>query len=97
MKFSGNVGNGPMNERLNFGGDPDHRLDTGIVFRIRNYWEIWKVVNGCKRAAHTDSLDGGTGKTCLGGGMHCPSASSLNEVVIFNRELPLNVYTTIRM
>jgi len=28
-------------------------------------------------AAHTDSLDGGTGKTCLGGGMHCPSASSL--------------------
>jgi len=25
---------------------------------------------------HIDSLDGGTGKTCLGGGMHCPSASS---------------------
>jgi len=21
-------------------------LDTGIVFRIRHYWEIWKVVNG---------------------------------------------------
>jgi len=22
-----------MNNWLNFGGDPDHRLDTGIVFR----------------------------------------------------------------
>jgi len=34
------------------------------------------VVNGHKSAAHTDSPDAGTGKTCLGGGMHCPSASS---------------------
>jgi len=25
---------------------------------------------------HTDSPDGSTGKTCLGGGLHCPSASS---------------------
>jgi len=33
-------------------------------------------------------------KTRLGRGMHCPSASSLNEVVIFNRKLPLKVYTT---
>jgi len=45
MKFSGKVGNGPVNKRLNFGGDPDHRLDTGIVFRIRHYREMWKVVN----------------------------------------------------
>jgi len=30
-----------------------------------------------KSAAHIDSPDGGIGKTCLGGGMHCPSASSL--------------------
>ena len=37
---------GPMNKWLNFGGDPDHRLDTGIVFQIRHYWEIRKVVNG---------------------------------------------------
>jgi len=59
-----------MNKSLNFRGDPDHRLDTGIVFRIRHYWEIWKVVSGYKSAAHTDSPDGGTGKTCLGGGMH---------------------------
>jgi len=35
------------------------------------------VVNGHKCAAHTDSPDGGTGKTCLGGGMHRPSASTL--------------------
>jgi len=65
-----------MNKILNFGGDPDDRLDTGIVFRIRHHWEIWKVVNGHKYAAHTDSTDGDTGKTCLGGGMHCPSVSS---------------------
>ena len=45
MIFSGKVGNGPLNKWLNFGGDPDHRLDTGIVYRIRRYWEIRKVVN----------------------------------------------------
>jgi len=43
-EFSGKVCNGLMNKLLNFGGDPDHRLDTGIVFRIRHYWEIRKVV-----------------------------------------------------
>ena len=48
MKFSGKVGNGATNKRLNFGGDPDHRLDTGIVFWIRHYWDIQKVVsNDC--------------------------------------------------
>jgi len=60
-----------MNKQL-FGGDPHHRLDRGIVFRIRHYWEIRKVVNRHESTAHTDSPDGGTGKTCLGGGMHCP-------------------------
>jgi len=78
MKFSGKVGNGPVNKWLNVGGDPDHRLDTGIVYRIRHYWEIRKVVNEHKSAAHTDSPDG-TSNTCLGGGMHCPSASSLQH------------------
>jgi len=48
MKFLGMGGNAPMNKRLNFGGDPDHRLDTGDVFRIRHNWEIRKVVNGHK-------------------------------------------------
>jgi len=48
MKFSGKVGNWSANKWVNFGGDPDHRLDTGIVFRIRRYWEIRKVVsNDC--------------------------------------------------
>jgi len=46
MKFSEKVSNGPLNKRSNFGGDPDHRFDTGIVFWICHYWEIWKVVNG---------------------------------------------------
>ena len=78
MKSSGKVRNGPLNKWLNFGGDPDHRLDTGIVFRICHYREIRKVVNEHKFGAHTDSPDGGTGKTCLGGGMHCPIASSFH-------------------
>jgi len=43
MKFSGKVGN--INEQLiNFGGDPDHRLDTGIFFPDSTlYWEIGKA------------------------------------------------------
>ena len=59
MKFSGKVRNGPLNKRLNFGGDPDRSLDTWFVFRIRHYWnwEIRKVVNGHKSAAHTDLPD----------------------------------------
>jgi len=45
MKCSRKVGSGPMNNSLNFVGVPDHRLDTGTVFRICHYWEIRKVVN----------------------------------------------------
>jgi len=37
---------------------------------------IREVVNGHKSTAHADSPDGGTGKTCLGRGMHSPSASN---------------------
>jgi len=37
---------------------------------------IQKVVNGHKSAADTDLPDGSIGETCLGGGMHCLSASS---------------------
>jgi len=44
MKLSAKVSNGPMNKYLNFGGNRDHSLDTGIIFRIRHYWEVWKVV-----------------------------------------------------
>jgi len=40
-------------------------MDTGIVFRIRHYWEIRNVVSRHKSAAHTDWPDGGSGKTCL--------------------------------
>jgi len=81
-----------MNKRLNFGGDPDHRLDTGIIFRIRHYWEIRKVVNGHKFAAHTASPDDDIGRTCLGGGMHCPSASSYLSICrkIVSTQLTLN-------
>jgi len=34
---------GLVNKRLKFDGDPDRRLDTGIVFRIRHYWEIRQI------------------------------------------------------
>jgi len=37
MKFSETVGNEPMNKRLHFSGDPDYRIDKGIVFRVRQY------------------------------------------------------------
>jgi len=47
MKFLGEVGNGPMNKWLDFGGDPDTDPDCD------------------------------TGKTCLGGGTHCPNAFSV--------------------
>ena len=45
MKFSGKVGNGPVNKCLNFGGNPVRHLNTGIVFRIRHNWEMRKVAS----------------------------------------------------
>jgi len=76
MKFPGKVGNGPVNKWLNLGEDPDDRLDTGIVFRSRHYCEIQKLVNGHSfvliRQMATDKMC----RQCLGGGLHCPSASS---------------------
>ena len=42
------------------------------------------MVNGHKSAARTDLPDGGTGKMCLGGGMHCPSASSFFSIKLEN-------------
>jgi len=62
-----------MNKRLNFGGDPDHCLDAGLFsgFVTIGRYRKWLT------AAHTVSLDGGTGKTCIGEGIHCPSASNL--------------------
>jgi len=32
VKFSRKVGNAPVTERLNFGGDPNNRLDTKRLF-----------------------------------------------------------------
>jgi len=75
MTFSRKVGNGQVNKCLNFDGDPDYRLDTRIVFRVRHYWEIRKVVNGYSFIL-IRRMAGLVRVTCLGGGMHCPSASS---------------------
>jgi len=71
------------------------RITVWIVFRIRHYWEIRKVVSTdctARRCSAGHALVGiaiatvtslrhrrTTGQprqTCLGGGMHCPSASS---------------------
>jgi len=48
MKFSAKIDNGPLKKRLNFGGGPDHRLNTGIVFWIRHHRDIRKAANGYK-------------------------------------------------
>jgi len=61
-KFSGKVTNGPLNKWLNFGGDPDH--GSGYTDPDMD------------PDPNPDSYRD-TGKTCLCGGMHCPSASSL--------------------
>jgi len=67
MKFSEKVGNGPLDKWLHFSGDPDHRLGTGIVFRIHSsLLGDTESVNGHKSAVLPD---GGTGKTCVGGGV----------------------------
>jgi len=91
MTFSGKVGNGQSNNRLNFGGDQDHRLDTGIVFRIRHYCDIGKAELCCNydvitSPAHDSAKVAGaryreTGETALGGGMLCPSASSFKCIL----------------
>ena len=135
-KFSEKVGNGPMNNWLNFGGGLDHRLGykegrrqvraistssvrvgprSGLpldsVMEFGLYRDCFldssllgDMENGINRlrcatvqcractsrhrhsnydiitspAAHDRQPDWyrDTGKTCLGGGMHCPSASS---------------------
>jgi len=48
MKFTGKVGNGPRNKRLNFGGDPDHRLNTGIVFWIQGLFSEFVTTGRCR-------------------------------------------------
>ena len=65
MKFSGKVGNGPLNKWLNFGGNPDHGSGSGSV---------------CN-----------TGKTCLGGGVHCPSAASYVCEILLTLQRHANV------
>jgi len=81
-----------VNKWLNFGGHLDHRLDTGIVFRICHCCEIWKVVStdcAARRCSVRHAVGGifvatmtslrhdrQPRQTCAGGGMHCPSASS---------------------
>jgi len=39
MKFFGGVGRGPKNNRLDFGGAPDHNSDPGITIGILELFE----------------------------------------------------------
>jgi len=86
MKFSGNVGNEPMNKWLNFCGNLLHHLDTGIVFllginRLRCVTLQRRVCTSRHHHSNYDVItspadDRQPRQTCLGRGMHCPSASS---------------------
>jgi len=70
MKFSGKVGNGLMNKLLNFGGNPNQGSGYRYGCGIRNPDTDPTTDKG-------PDPYGDTGKTCLGGGMHCPRAFSL--------------------
>jgi len=98
-----------VNKRLNFGGDPDHRLDTGIVFldssrlgdterginRLRWATLQCRACTSRHRHSNYDVITSPARdrqprqpvmvndiarlvKSCLGGGMHCLSASSFS-------------------
>jgi len=60
MKFSGKVGNGPVNKRLTFGGDLDHRLDTGIVSAFDTVERYRKGINRLLRAVAGIAIGLGT-------------------------------------
>jgi len=70
MKFSWTVGNGPMNNKLN-DGDSDHRLASGYKDCFPDSSLLGDTESG-QKDVHTDSPDGGTSKTCLGGGFIVP-------------------------
>jgi len=93
MKFSGKVGSGSLNKRLNFVGDPDSSLlgdtESGIN-RLRCETLQCRACTSRRRHSNCDVITSPAdhrqprqpvtvndiGKTCLGGGMHCVSASS---------------------
>jgi len=48
-----------------------------------------------KSAAYTDSPNGGTGKTCLGGSIHCPSVYSIYSLWVKSFWNVLNVVQSV--
>jgi len=87
MKFLEKVGNGPRNERLNFGGDLDHCLVLFSGFVIIGTYGKWLTdINLLLILIRI-------GKTCLGGGMHCPSASSCIWCQLDDIKLSMHVQT----
>ena len=53
------------------------------------------MVNGHKSAAHTDSPDGGTGKMCLGGGMHVPVLVVHDDINVLNDQASCTLRLTV--
>ena len=96
MKFSGKVGNGPVNKRLSFGGDPDHRLDIGIVFQIRHCWEIRKVVSrdcATRRCSAGHALAGIAIATMTSLRRHRPTTDSETDIARLVRHVLAEVCT----
>jgi len=54
MKFPRKIGNGPMNKRLNFGGDPDPDRDVAVVTPFDRPHDIFNdilnfLLYGCQK------------------------------------------------
>jgi len=88
--FQGRLAIGQWTKWLNFGGDPpDHRLDTGIdlsgFVTIGRYGKWYQpsalrdaaagIVIATMMAITSPADDRQPRETCLGGGMHCRTAS----------------------
>jgi len=88
MKFSAKVGNEPMNNIRWRSGSPsgygdcfldlsilrDMETDINLLLILNRQMAGTGTVHTYAKARLTSTTNGGTGKTCLGIGRHCPSA-----------------------
>ena len=83
MKFSGSW---QWTNEQNFGGDPDHRLDTGIVFRIRHQWYQPTALRNAAvlgKHHHSNYMYDVITSPAIGGGMHCDRTQRTAYKVLF--------------
>jgi len=71
MKYSGKVGKWPMKKLLNFGGDPDHHLNTLLFSRFFTIGRFGAMLQwwACT-SRHCHSNYDVITSLALGGGMH---------------------------